>query len=1098
MKLYFLVIFFVFSFSLTASEYEYNYQANNDLERGFYGIAGQANIQFKILKYVIPLDEDILTVSLSNPQYKSLQQAIDIFPGYASITDGQIGQPANSPSPIFPPAKTLTYQSYFKQGIQIVILKIPHQIYHYYDQKLETLDQAEIVITTKVRDTGYKKSRFLSNVEAFDRITKELMIEESVKDSYYSYYANPDYQERNSLGLDPTEMVIISPSGLITEWQLYADYKTALGLSTQVVNINNITLTYAGRDNAEKLRNFLVDIYTEWSSNETPLNYVLLGGDYNLVPARQLRIRASYNGSWNSNNVYSDLYYSGLDGDWDNDSDNLFGEGDSSQDSQATGTNGEEADLYAEVAVGRIPVETSDELENWINKQQDYESAQVDEQFYEKVLLLGERLSSTIYGAPSMNELANNLSDYSIQTLYAQNSTFSEASLTSAINNNVSQVHHLGHGSTTVVFSISSSDLTNNFVNQDYPFIYTQGCHTANLSTNDSIGESFVIHQRGAFAYIGNTSYGFYSSFENQGPSQLFHREFVDAYTNEGISKIGLAHSDGKEDLIGITGQTGTRRYVYFDNILFADPSTEIIKDLERVAIEQLSDTSIKLSFTGNIGSEVFTPGNYTIYQRDDLATTYPVSSVTQEGDDYILNFSAELPAGIPLRIKIENITNLLNPTTKLVKPLYTIKESSIITPTVWSAEESPIYVYKHQIINSTLTIEAGTEIRVNSNKSFYIYWGGQIQVQGDSLNYVTFTSYSDDSAQSDKWTDVTIMMDPSPDSYFNYALIKNSTSGIWLDSLSTITLDHVRFQDIENYGIYAKHSTVNADYLEFTGMTNSEGGAFRIIGGLVNLNHLTSAENAGWELIVTDSAQVTLKNSIIWGQSHLDSDFITIDYSILPEVITGTENLTSNPQFVSTSDLRLQSSSPAINSGQTTELDPDNTITDRGYWYYHYPNNFNAEIVLGSPKKVEFTNLSLGDYDTIEWDFDNDGVWDSQDLNPEHLYLDAGVFSVKMRLTKDSFQEDILLTDIIEQSLNPLQVNFFPVNITIDANQLELSWSPVMSTDLYQITSGIDLESDFSSLSIQEETSFTQEIDESRLKLYQIIPLEQIINIAD
>ena len=1097
MKRHLLLIICLFVFTLSANEYYFNYESSKSLETGYYGKAGQANVQFKVLKYVLPLDEEVVSVDLNNPVYEFKDRHIEIFSGYASITDGRILPPTEEPSPLFPESKSLHYQSYYKQGIQILIIKIPHQVYEYSQERLEILQQGQIKITTKKRDKSYEKSHFLTNIADFATITENLIMEERVSNSYYSYYTNPNYSGRNSLGLDPSEMVIISPPGLVAEWQLYANYKSALGVSTQVVSINNITLTYAGRDNAEKLRNFLVEIYTEWSGNINPLKYVLLGGDYNLVPARLLRIRAAYNSSWNSNNVYSDLYYAGLDGDWDNDNDNLFGEGDSSQDSQATGTNGEEADLYAEVAVGRIPVETSDELENWIYKQEDYESAQVSEYFYEKVLLLGEYLGSSIYGGPSMNELGNYLSDHSIETLYSQNSTFSEANLTTAINNSVSQVHHLGHGSTSAVFSISNSDLTSNIVNQDYPLIYTQGCHTANLITNDAIGESFVLHQRGAFAYIGNTSYGFYSSFENQGPSQLFHREFVDAYAEEEISQIGLAHSDGKEDLIGITDQTGTRRYVYFDNILFADPSTEIIKDLESVAIEQISDTSIKLSFTGSMGSEVFTTGNYSLYQRDAVATTYPVSSVTQEGDDYILNFSAELPAGIPLRIKIENIANLLNPTTKLVKPLYTIKESSIITPTIWTADESPIYVYKHQIINSTLTIEPGTEIRINASKSFYIYWGGQIQVQGDSLNYVTFTSYSDDSTQSDKWTDITIMMEPSPDSYFNYTMIKNSTSGIWLDSLSTISLDHVRFKDIENYGIYAKHSTVIADYLEFTGMTNNEGGAMRIIGGIHNLNHLTSAENSGWELIVTDSAQLNLSNSIIWGQSHFDSEFITIDYSILPSVFAGTDNLTSDPLFISSSDLSLQSNSPAINSGDTSLLDPDHTITDRGFWYYHYPNNFNAEVSLDSPKRVEFTNLSLGEYDEIKWDFDNDGLWDSTEINPQHLYLDESVFSVKMRLIKDSFQQDILVSNLVEQILNPLPNTNFPVNISRTDNQLELNWSPLISTDLYQITTGMDPEIDFTSLTIQEETSYSQEMDESRIKLFQIIPLEQIITIT-
>lgn len=1098
MKNYLLLFFCLFTLVGTATEYSYNYQENSNLETAFYGITGEPNIQYQILYFLLPLDEELVSLQLLNEEYQTFPQEVKIFPGYASITDGQIVEPSQAPSALFPPSKSFPYQTYYKQGLQLLIVKIPHQSYHYQLQKIDLLLQAEVKIITKERKAGYKKSSFLTKREDFEALTKGVIVEDRVRDSYFSFYANPYSSGRNSLNLDPSEMLIISPNSLISAWQNYADYKSGLGVNTQVVDITSITSTYSGRDNAEKLRNFLIDIYTEWSNTENPLRFVLLGGDYNLVPARLLRISAEYNSAWHNNNVYSDLYYAALDGNWDNDSDNLFGEGDNSQDSHATGMNGDEADLFSEIALGRIPVESTMELENWINKQQDYASAQVSEQFYEKVLLLGEYLGSSIYGAPSMNELANYLSDYSLQTLYAQNSTFSEANLTSAINSGVSQVHHLGHGSPSAVFSVDSTDLTNNFINQNYPLIYTQGCNTANFSVNDSIAENFIINQRGAFAYIGNTSYGFYSSFENQGPSQLFHREFVDAYTTEELSEIGIAFQDGKEDLVGITGQTGTKRYVYFDNILFADPSTELIKSLEGVEIAQISNTSLKLTFSNIMGSQALNSSNYSVYQRDAVTMTYPVTSISQQGNDYFLNFASDLPAGIPLRITITNIPNLLNPTVKLVKSLYTIKESSVITPTVWRADESPIYVYKHQIVNSLLTIEPGTEIRVNSDKSFYIYWGGKIQVEGDSLNFVTFTSYSDNPVASDKWTDLTFMMESAPDSYFNYTMIKNSQSGIWLDSLSTITLDHVRFKDNQNYGIYAKYSTINADYLEITGMTNSEGGAFRMIGGTQYLNHLTTAENAGYELIVTDSALMNLTNSIIWGQSLFDSEFLTIDYSILTEPSVGIANLSTNPLFISTSDFSLQSTSPAINSGNTTELDPDNTITDRGYWSFYHPNSFTAEIISNSsPKTLQFNNLSLGEYDSILWDFNNDGVWDATNLSPQHLYLEEGAFSVKMRLTKDSFQEDILLTDLINQSFASLPINF-PVTISLTSTQVELSWDSLSNSDLYRITASTELETAFSSLAIQAETTYQRELTDDSLIFYQIIALEQIIAIAD
>jgi hypothetical protein len=1098
MKLYIFIFIFLIILGLHSEEYLYEYKDLPELRRAHYNVTGQANLQYKVLEFILPIEEDLVSVEIYNPSYKTSQKHIALYLGDASISQGFIANQVNNLSAQFPTSTQVTFSNYLKRGIKIALIKIPHQIYRYASKELDILDDGLIKITTSVNSPKDRNYDFLTNESDFNKITKGKILPKRVKEAYLSSYLRPSSSVRNTLNIDPAEMLIISPATLLDSWSLYADYKSSLGRESQVVNISNIISSYSGRDNAEKLRNFLIEVYSEWSSNDIPLTYVILGGDYNLVPSRQLRIRAAYNSAWHSNNIYSDLYFSALDGDWDNDGDNLFGEGDASQDVQATGSNGEEADLYGEIYVGRIPVENSDELENWINKQTDYESNQVSEQFFEKVLLLGEYLGSSVYGGPAMNEVANYLADYSLETLYSQNGTFSESGLTNAINNNLSQVHHLGHGSSSAVFSIDNNDITNNFINQDYPFIYTQGCHTANFSVNDAIGESFILNQRGAFAYIGNTSYGFYSSFENQGPSQLFHREFVDAFTNENHTSLGIIHMDGKEDLVGITDQTGTRRYVYFDNVLLADPSTSLIQDSEKVRVEQVSDNAIRLSFSSTMSDQALNIANYRIFQRDNPSINYPLESISQLANAYYLNFTNDLPAGIPLRISIENISNLLNPTLKLVEPLYTIKESSIITPTIWLAEESPIYVYKHQIINSNLTIEAGTEVRINSGKSFYIYWGGEIRVEGDSLNYVTFTSYSDDPNQDDKWTDITIMMDPSPNSYVNYAMIKNSQSGIWLDSLSTISLNHVRFRDNQDYGIYAKYSNIQANYLEFSAMINSQTGALRIIGGNANLNHLTSAENGGWELIVTDSANVNITNSIIWGQSFLDSEFISIDYSILPTVEAGTNNLSLDPLFISSSNLRLQPNSPAINSGDSSELDPDDTITDRGFWYYHYPNSFSAQVLAdSSPKQIQFTNLSLGDYDSIEWDFNNDGLWDSSQINPQHTYLTEGTFSIKMRLTKDTFQQDILLSDLIDQTFNPLLINF-PLSISKQADAMQVTWQEVPNSDLYKITSATDINSPFTPLLIQAENTFIRQVGQNPREFYQVQALEQIINIAD
>ena len=59
--------------------------------------------------------------------------------------------------------------------------------------------------------------------------------------------------------------------------------RAAPGLTTKPVIIESILTDYSGVDDAEKVRNFIIDAYTNWETE-----YVLLGGDVNIIPIRDL------------------------------------------------------------------------------------------------------------------------------------------------------------------------------------------------------------------------------------------------------------------------------------------------------------------------------------------------------------------------------------------------------------------------------------------------------------------------------------------------------------------------------------------------------------------------------------------------------------------------------------------------------------------------------------------------------------------------------------------------------------------------------------------------------------------------------------------
>jgi len=67
---------------------------------------------------------------------------------------------------------------------------------------------------------------------------------------------------------------------------------------------------------------------------------------------------------------------------------------------------------------------------------------------------------------------------------------------------------------------------------------------------------------------------------------------------------------------------------------------------------------------------------------------------------------------------------------------------------------------------------------------------------------------------------------------------------------------------------------------------------------------------------------------------------------------------------------------------------------------------NFIAEDTIVEPgDTVKFTDLS-NDAETWEWDFENDGIIDSYEQNPTHIYQDTGYYTVKLTITGEAVQD--------------------------------------------------------------------------------------------
>ena len=96
------------------------------------------------------------------------------------------------------------------------------------------------------------------------------------------------------------------------------------------------------------------------------------------------------------------------------------------------------------------------------------------------------------------------------------------------------------------------------------------------------------------------------------------------------------------------------------------------------------------------------------------------------------------------------------------------------------------------------------------------------------------------------------------------------------------------------------------------------------------------------------------------------------------------------------------------------------------------------------APLTVQFQNYAQTYGLAAHWDFENDGVYDYTGNNPQHLYTEPGVYSVKYKVTFGADADSLLKTDYI--TVLPPVVPLAPQNVYLSrsGNLMQLAWDPV------------------------------------------------------
>ena len=447
-------------------------------------------------------------------------------------------------------------------------------------------------ITVKIMTTPDIKSEIaLSSLSASNKIRKRVQ----------TFAQNPNlistYPGRGGRE-DEYQLLIITPTQFENSLQDLIDLYLVRGLRTEMVTTDFINSSVSGYDLQERIRNYIIQEYQNHS-----IEYVTFVGDVEHIPYRGFYCAVQSSQTYEDDDIPSDLYYSALDGSWNNDGDNRWGE------------IGED-DLLPEVSVARLPISDLTELNNSLNKIISYQNNPVQGEL-DKPFLVGEYLwdDPLTWGGDYLDLLVGCHDDsgyttcgipedHNFETLYDRDvGNWYNSTLLGKINEGKSFIHHSGHANWNYCMRLNSYDITNsNFsqldgINHNYTLVYTHGCYSGAFDYDDCIAEKMVNLENFAVAFVGNSRYGWFNEGQTEGPSHHLHREFVDALYRYRTGRIGETHLLSKIDTapwVNAPGQweEGALRWCFYDCNVLGDPTMSVWTD-EPITIQATYNDTI-------------------------------------------------------------------------------------------------------------------------------------------------------------------------------------------------------------------------------------------------------------------------------------------------------------------------------------------------------------------------------------------------------------------------------------------------------------------------------------------------------------------------
>ena len=556
------------------------------------------SLPYRVVSILLPQGDDVIAFRLEGGRTVELAASISLAPFRGHLFNDGITRGVHIPmdeaigeDEIYPAWKVRHTGTSSWKGFRIATFEIYPIRYNVSTGRLTLIDGMTLVVDTAPGDPdrdakrerhvdGFRE-RSLRDIRrvvdnpllATGYVFEDITVEQSARAFLPSYMPG--------LEGSAVQYLIVTNEVMATEFQRLADWKTQKGIPTVVRTIEWIEQNCrTGADLGETIRNFIREAYEKWG-----IEYVLLGGDTDVIPERLAYVSYS-----EGDFIPTDMYYGCLDGTWNNDGDDVWGEGYNF----VSGDNVDDTDLYSEVYVGRFPATNVSDAQLLVDKTIDYE-APSDTLYKSDFLLLGEVIHPDPYtpgeniyidGATYLQRIhdlyLNPDPDITSIRLYENLIDYPDviqltrASTLGGMDAGVNHVIHAGHGGKSNM-SVGDVSILNrdagSVINGNETFsMYLLNCDNLAFDS-DCIAEHFMLNPLGgAVAITGSSRSAFPLT------SCIYMYMYYDLMFTEGMVQLGKLHFKSREPYTPAAFGETRDRWTHFTLNYLGDPELNIYR----------------------------------------------------------------------------------------------------------------------------------------------------------------------------------------------------------------------------------------------------------------------------------------------------------------------------------------------------------------------------------------------------------------------------------------------------------------------------------------------------------------------------------------